>query len=116
MPKTQHLRVSYRNTARQNDSESHFQLETNSPDPHTSSKKHMIVCHCHALTDRDIRSAVKSGATCPNTVGDACGAGTGCGGCVEVIEEIVEEELTASGARHVHSLPVIGSSSSSLTG
>jgi bacterioferritin-associated ferredoxin len=50
----------------------------------------MLVCHCHALTDRDIRRAVRTTGACSVAeVGDHCGAATGCGGCYEVVEEIV---------------------------
>jgi len=50
----------------------------------------MLVCHCHALTDRDIRRAVRTAGACNVAeVGDHCGAATGCGGCYEVVDEIV---------------------------
>ena len=53
----------------------------------------MLVCHCHALTDRDIRRAVRvTGACSVADVGDHCGAATGCGGCYEVVNEIVVAE------------------------
>lgn len=49
----------------------------------------MIVCHCHGVTDREIRACVQNGARTPDDVGDHCGASTGCGGCAELVEEIV---------------------------
>jgi len=50
----------------------------------------MLVCHCHALTDRDIRRTVRNTGACSVAeVGDHCGAATGCGGCYEVVDEIV---------------------------
>ena len=50
----------------------------------------MLVCHCHALTDRDIRRTVRlTGACSVAEVGDHCGAATGCGGCHELVDEIV---------------------------
>ena len=50
----------------------------------------MLVCHCHALTDRDIRRTVRTTGACSvDEVGDHCGAATGCGGCYEVVDEIV---------------------------
>jgi bacterioferritin-associated ferredoxin len=53
----------------------------------------MLVCHCHALTDRDIRRAVRqSGACNVAEVGDQCGAATGCGGCHDLVAEIVQNE------------------------
>jgi bacterioferritin-associated ferredoxin len=53
----------------------------------------MLVCHCHALTDRDIRRTVRTTGACSVAeVGDCCGATTGCGGCYEVVAEIVAAE------------------------
>jgi len=50
----------------------------------------MLVCHCHALTDRDIRRSVRLNDACSVAeVGDHCGAANGCGGCYEVVAEIV---------------------------
>jgi bacterioferritin-associated ferredoxin len=53
----------------------------------------MLVCHCHALTDRDIRRTVRATGACDvGEVGDHCGAATGCGGCYEAVAEIVASE------------------------
>ena len=58
-----------------------------------SFRKSMLVCHCHALTDRDIRRAVRAGGACNVAeVGDHCGAATGCGGCHDLVAEIVQHE------------------------
>ena len=53
----------------------------------------MRVCHCHAVTDRDIRSAVRSGACSVESVGRACGAGTSCGGCVPLVASVIRSEV-----------------------
>lgn len=52
----------------------------------------MIVCHCFCVSDREIRSCVRAGASGISDVGRACGAGTGCGGCRPEIASIVEGE------------------------
>jgi bacterioferritin-associated ferredoxin len=52
----------------------------------------MIVCHCHGVTDREIRACVQSGARTPDDVGDHCGASTGCGGCHSLVADIVQAE------------------------
>ncbi len=52
----------------------------------------MIVCHCHGVTDREIRACVQNGARCPDEVADHCGASTGCGGCSSLVAEIVHGE------------------------
>ncbi len=52
----------------------------------------MIVCHCHGVTDREIRACVQNGASSPDDVAAHCGASTGCGGCASLVAEIVHGE------------------------
>ncbi len=52
----------------------------------------MIVCHCHGVTDREIRSIVQGGAKTCADVADCCGASSGCGGCEALVAEIVQGE------------------------
>ncbi len=52
----------------------------------------MIVCHCHGITDREIRASVQAGARTCADVADACGAGAGCGGCGSLVAELVHGE------------------------
>jgi bacterioferritin-associated ferredoxin len=49
----------------------------------------VIVCHCHVVSDRGIRSEIESGALTVDEVGDRCGAGTHCGSCRPTIAVIV---------------------------
>ena len=53
----------------------------------------MIVCHCRSATDREIRRAVRDGASTLRDVGSRCGAASGCGGCAEAVIEIIAAEL-----------------------
>jgi len=53
----------------------------------------VIVCHCRAATDREIRRAVREGATSLRDVASQCGAASACGGCKEAVLEIIETEL-----------------------
>lgn len=39
-----------------------------------------------------MRSAIRAGARCEDSVGEACGAGTGCGSCLDRIVDLIEEE------------------------
>ena len=55
----------------------------------------MIVCHCHGLTDREVRSAVRHGARTVSDVSRRCGAGSACGGCRPTIEFLVSEQLVS---------------------
>jgi bacterioferritin-associated ferredoxin len=45
----------------------------------------MYVCICHAVTKTDVEAEISAGARTQQQIGDRCGAGTGCGGCVEKI-------------------------------
>jgi bacterioferritin-associated ferredoxin len=53
----------------------------------------VIVCHCRCATDREIRRAVREGATSLREVGSRCGAGSACGGCADAVVEIIATEL-----------------------
>jgi bacterioferritin-associated ferredoxin len=46
----------------------------------------MYVCICAAVTDTEVRACIDSGAETVEQVGDACGAGTGCGSCHDHID------------------------------
>lgn len=52
----------------------------------------MIVCHCHGVTDREIRACVQNGARTADDVADHCGASAGCGGCSSLVADIVHGE------------------------
>lgn len=52
----------------------------------------MIVCHCNAVSEREIRNAVRGGARNCQQVGRACAAGRVCGGCRPLIHRIIETE------------------------
>jgi bacterioferritin-associated ferredoxin len=49
----------------------------------------MLVCHCHGVNDRQIRRAIVQGAASVSDVRSACGAGAGCGGCVQEVAELL---------------------------
>lgn len=56
----------------------------------------MIVCHCRAVSDREVVEAAESGAREVADVADACGAGAECSGCHTRIESLLhamEERL-----------------------
>ena len=45
----------------------------------------MFACICFAVSDEDLDAAIEAGARTEEQVGDACGAGTGCGSCLDRI-------------------------------
>ena len=51
----------------------------------------MYVCICARVREREIRKVIERGARDEESVGEACGAGTGCGSCLDRIAELIEE-------------------------
>ena len=52
----------------------------------------MVVCHCEAVNDERIRSTVRSGARTIAEVAVDCRAGSGCGGCLPLVAELIDDE------------------------
>jgi bacterioferritin-associated ferredoxin len=52
----------------------------------------MLVCHCLGVSDRTIREAVREGAETIDAVHEVCGAGGGCGGCRELVSDVIADE------------------------
>ncbi len=50
----------------------------------------MIVCQCHAVSDREISEVAAGEAASLESVGEACGAGTDCEGCHGRINALLE--------------------------
>jgi bacterioferritin-associated ferredoxin len=55
----------------------------------------MIVCNCLAVSDRDVRSAVESGARTVEDITAECGAGGDCGGCRATLVRLVQRHRPA---------------------
>ena len=56
----------------------------------------MLVCLCHPTSHRDLDSIIDEGARTVEEIGRRCGAGTGCGACVDDLRE----RLSTKGANH----------------
>jgi len=65
----------------------------------------MLVCHCHKVTDRQIKGCVRAGARTLRAVARSCRAGTGCGGCRQALVELMDQDANESGASPL--LPVL---------
>lgn len=52
----------------------------------------MYVCICKRVSESEVRAAIQCGARTEESVGEACGAGTGCGACLDRIYELINEE------------------------
>lgn len=55
----------------------------------------MLVCHCRGISDRQIRRAIKDGATSAREVARETGAGMRCGGCRSNVKRVVNEALAS---------------------
>lgn len=55
----------------------------------------MYVCICARVREGEVRAAIRCGARSEESVGDACGAGTGCGTCLDRICDLIDEESAA---------------------
>jgi bacterioferritin-associated ferredoxin len=50
-----------------------------------------MVCHCKAVNDAAIRAEIADGALDSETLASRCGAGTRCGGCLTVVEQLLAQ-------------------------
>lgn len=56
----------------------------------------MFACICAAVTEAEVRHSVRSGARSVEEIGDACGAGTGCGSCLNRLDVMLVATTTPS--------------------
>ena len=51
----------------------------------------MFVCICERVREGEVLAAIRCGARTEEAVGDACGAGTNCGSCLDRICDMIDE-------------------------
>jgi bacterioferritin-associated ferredoxin len=73
--------------------ESHYQLQN------------MIVCMCHPTSDRDVDAVIDEGARTVEDIGRRCGAGTGCGACIDDLRERLSQRGAAGCSRECDRAP-----------
>jgi bacterioferritin-associated ferredoxin len=56
----------------------------------------MVVCHCNAIRESDVREAVRSGAQCPISAYASLGRRPRCGQCLPFARELIAEEQQAA--------------------
>lgn len=49
----------------------------------------MILCSCFVVTETDIEAEISAGARTEDQIGEACGAGTDCGDCLDSIGDML---------------------------
>jgi len=52
----------------------------------------MYVCICARVRECEVRTAIRCGARTEESIGEQCGAGTGCGTCRDRICDLIAEE------------------------
>ncbi|MFD3274628.1 nitrite reductase large subunit NirB [Aquirufa echingensis] len=63
----------------------------------TSLPDEAVICSCEAVSKGDISSHVLEGAATLDDIKKCCKAGTGCGGCVPMVKDIINHTLKAQG-------------------
>ncbi len=56
----------------------------------------MIVCHCNALRETDLRHAARTGARSPGRAYRQFGCKAQCGQCLPFARQIIDRELAAA--------------------
>jgi bacterioferritin-associated ferredoxin len=56
----------------------------------------VYACICHAVHENEVRDCISNGAHSEEAIGEACGAGTGCGVCHERLVDMIESYFTDS--------------------
>ena len=54
----------------------------------------MYICHCNALTDRDVKQAIEAGADRPCAVYSANGCKAQCGNCAPTVLSLLRDTMT----------------------
>ncbi len=52
----------------------------------------MLICLCHPTSNRDVDNVIDEGARTVEEIGQRCGAGTGCGACVDELRGRLEQK------------------------
>ncbi|MEP9392246.1 MULTISPECIES: (2Fe-2S)-binding protein [Gordonia] len=58
----------------------------------------MFVCICRAVTEDEVHEHCSQGARTVDAISDRCGAGEGCGTCLERLSEILSERTAVTSA------------------
>lgn len=58
----------------------------------------MLVCHCNRVCDRTVRQCIREGARSVDQVALRCHAGSTCGGCLPLVEQLIRLEQREAAA------------------
>ena len=61
----------------------------------------MIVCICNRITQREVRSAARAGASTPEKAYACMGCEVQCGCCLDYAQEVIDEERAPRSRLHL---------------
>lgn len=67
----------------------------------------MIVCLCHRVSERDIRTAVAEGTRCFEQLQDHTRVASSCGCCLECAQDVFDHALSAASDRPPVAHPMV---------
>ena len=59
----------------------------------------MIVCSCFKVSDREVRAAIRHGATTLEALRRECDAGSGCGTCEPTLCALLQKNVPSGASR-----------------
>ena len=68
----------------------------------------MIVCVCRAVSDGEVKQSIRHGAASVSEIGEACGAGTDCGSCCDMLCTMLQDARGRDAAHDRSQLLQIG--------
>jgi bacterioferritin-associated ferredoxin len=57
----------------------------------------MVVCSCVVVSDRTVDAAIAAGASTVEDIATGCAAGSRCGGCRPMLEQLLAEGIQRRG-------------------
>jgi bacterioferritin-associated ferredoxin len=60
-------------------------------DSYYTRSKHLYICICNAITERQVRDCARSGASSVDQLASELGVGSGCGRCLECAVDLLRE-------------------------
>lgn len=51
----------------------------------------MYACICAAVSEAQVDACIDAGASTVEEIGDRCDAGTGCGACLDQLDDMIEK-------------------------
>lgn len=58
----------------------------------------MFVCICAAVNEAQVHACISAGARTTEDIGDRCQAGTGCGSCLDRLDDLLKQRILSGHA------------------